>query len=188
VSRRAAALVFVAGLVLTVSVSGCGAVRGLLDTERALERAGFEQVNLAVDRNGPVEWVRVEARQARSHDNPNDAAAEVVWKEFPFRFDRLSVFVAPATPRSYSRTELEQRFGPRPRGLDDDSFEDSLRRTGIVVLVVVAVAFVGFLAIVVVTIVLVVRAQRRRRAPLQTGPWIPPPGSGGVPPPPAPPG
>ena len=182
--RFAPTLALVLGLVAVTAASGCGAVRGLLDTERALKRAGFERVHLNVDSRGPIDTIRVEARQARSHDNPNDAAAEVVWKEFPFRFDQLDVFVSSQPPRSYSRAELEGLYGPRPRGLDDKSLEDSLKRTGIAVLIVVAVAFVGFLAIVIVTIVLVVRSQQKRRSQLQTGPWIPPPGSGGAPPPP----
>jgi hypothetical protein len=187
--RRLAATV--ALVLVAVTAPGCGAVRGLLDTERALKRAGFERVNINVDSNGPVDVVQVQARQSRAHENPNDAVAEVVWTEFPFRFDRLNVFVTSAAPRSYSRADLEARFGARPPGLDDKSLEDSLRRTGIAVLIVLAVAFVGFLVIVVVTIVLVVRAQRKRRAQIQTGPWIPPPGppgAGGPPFAPPPPG
>jgi hypothetical protein len=178
--------VLAVALALVVVATGCAAVRGLLDTERALRRAGFERVDISVDSRGPDDTVQVTARQARAHEDPNGAVAGVVWREFPFRFDRLDVFVTSVPARSYSREELVGRFGPRPAHLDQRSLEDSIRRTGLVVAVAVAVAFFGFLAIVIVTVVLVVRSQRKRRAPLQTGPWMPPPGMGGAPPPPSP--
>ena len=175
-SRRAPTLALAAVLGLVVATAGCGAVRGLLDTERALRRAGFERVHITVDNRGPEDTVQVTARQARVHEDPDGIVAGIVWREFPFRFDRVNVFVTSVSPRSYTREELEGRFGPRAARLDRRSLEDSIRRTGLVVLVVIAVAFFGFLAIVAVTIVLVVRAQRKRRGALQTGPWVPPPG------------
>jgi hypothetical protein len=190
VSKRAIAIA-VLMLAAIVALAGCKAVRGLIDTEEALQRAGFENIDITVD-DSSLEMVQVEAEQATPHDNPNDAVAEVVWKEFPFRFDRLNVFVSPEPSRSYSREELTGLFGERPPGLDDKSLEDSLRDTGIVVLVVLGIAFLGFLALVALTIVLVVRARRKRRAqaPTQWGPpgqWGPgpwgPPGQAQQPPP-----
>jgi hypothetical protein len=178
---------------LLVTLAGCKAVRGLVDTENALERAGFEKIDISID-DSALEIVRVEAEQARSHDNPNDAAAEVVWKEFPFRFDRLDVRVTPEAPSSYGREELAGLFGERPGGLDDKSLGESLRDTGIVVLIVVGVAFLGFMALVILTIVLVIRSRRKRRAQMPPTQWGPPgagqwgpPGSGQAPPPPPPP-
>jgi hypothetical protein len=156
-------------LVLVALVAGgCRVVHGIVDTQRALRRAGFDHVGIKVE-HGDLDVVRIEARETRAHDRPNDAIAEVVWREFPFRFDRVDVDVARTPSRSYDRTELRELFGTRRASLDDESLEHSLRRTGVIVLVVIGVAFVGFAAVVITTIVLVVRAQHRRRQGPQPG-------------------
>ena len=70
----------------------------------------------------------------------------------------------------FTRSDLQERFGPRPPGTDKSLAKDVIRTLGIVA--AIGVVFVG---VVVLIVVLAVRSSRRRRPP-------PPPGWYGGPP------
>jgi hypothetical protein len=163
---RRHALVLVAAVVL---LAGCELATGTVRTATELERAGIRNPNLDYKRSGVVTLDYDADPNPLEVRDEQDRAAAVIWRNLPFRIERITVTSdsgAFPSRRDYPRALLEQRLGPRPAGLDR-SVSDIARRTG---LIAVAVALV-VLVLIVVVIVLVVRAVRRRPAPQPAGPW-----------------
>ena len=120
-----------------------------------------------------------------------DKAAAIIWRNLPFRIDRIVVTADGGgfpSRRVYPRALLEQQLGPRPASLDR-SVSDIARRATLIAVVVALV----LLVLIVVVILLVVRAVRRP-TPQPAGAWAqgPNPQPWGQPgwgqPPPPPPG
>jgi hypothetical protein len=150
-------------------LAGCELATGTVRTATELQDAGISnpdiqysdgEARLEYDPStGPLERLREQ-----------DRAAEIIWRNLPFRLDTITVAARDQSglvgERDYSRAVLEARFGPRPAGLDR-SPGDIARR---VLLWASVAGFVVLLAVVVI-IVLVVRAVRRRPAPPPAGAW-----------------
>jgi hypothetical protein len=181
-------------------LAGCELATGTVRTASQLQDAGIRNPNLQYD-NG-VATLRYDADpnplEARTEQ---DRAAAIIWRNLPFRIDRITVIADGSFPnrRDYPRALLEQELGPRPANLDRSVADIARRAT----LIAVAVALV-LMVLVVVVIVLVMRAVRRRPTPQAAGAWPqggapqpwgqpgwgqPPPGQQpwGQPPPPPPP-
>ena len=172
--RRLVAVIALAALV--VFVPSCGTVRSTIDVLRTMRSDGYHNINVRFDSSNGFDTVVVRASGGPSED-PVGRAAEIVWTTFKFKFDQIDVSVN-GDRHLFSRSELQERFGPRPSGLDKDLAKDVFRTIGIVA--AIGVVFVG---IVVLIIVLVVRNSRRKRPPPPPG-WYG--GYGGPPPPPPP--
>ena len=156
--------------VVTVLVAGCSFASGMIRTLSALSDAGIHnpdisggsnRVTLTYDSNAGASGVRHE----------QDRAAEVIWDNFPLRFSELTVIARTPTTGSadeqtYSRSDLEEEFGPRPPGLDNTTgdVEEAARSTVRNVVIGLIIGGTVLLALVVLVIVLVVRAARRRPA------------------------
>ena len=152
-----------------VLLAGCDLATGTVRTATELRDAGIRNPDLQYDNGvarvefdptgGPAEALR-----------EGNRAAEVIWRNLPFRVDRITVTARGQdslfAQRSYSRSDLEARFGPRPAGLDQ-SPGDIARR----VLLWASIAGLLLLLVVVLIIVLVVRAVRRRPPPQPAGTW-----------------
>jgi hypothetical protein len=150
-------------------LAGCDLATGTVRTATELRDAGIRNPDLQYDNGvarvefdpagGPAEGLREQQR-----------AAEVIWRNLPFRVDRITVTARGQdslfAQRTFSRAELEARFGPRPAGLDH-SPGDIARR----VLLWASIAGLLLLLIVVLIVVLVVRAVRRRPPPQPAGAW-----------------
>ena len=150
------------------ALTGCELATGTVRTATELQDAGIRDPNLQYEDG--VARLEYDADpnpfQARAEQ---DRAAEVIWRNLPFRIDRISVRSSSSdfpARREYPRAVLEQRFGPRPDNLDR-SASDIARRAVLIAGVVALVV----LAAVVLIIVLVVRAVRRRPTPQPGGPW-----------------
>ena len=165
-------LVLVAAAIL---LTGCELATGTVRTATQLRDAGIRNPDLHYD-NG-VATLRYDADpnplEARAEQ---DRAATIIWRNLPFRIDRITVVADGAFPnrRDYPRALLEQQLGPRPARLDRSVADIARRAT----LIAVAVALV-LLVLIVVVILLVVRAVRRQPTPQPAG-WP----QGGTPPPP----
>jgi hypothetical protein len=154
-------------LAAAVLLAGCELATGTVRTASQLQDAGIRNPNLQYD-NG-VATLRYDA-----DPNPLDARAEqdraaaIIWRNLPFRIDRITVIADGAFPnrRDYPRALLEQELGPRPANLDRSVADIARRAT----LIAVAVALV-LMVLVVVVIVLVMRAVRRRPSPQPAGAW-----------------
>jgi len=190
--RRWHALALVA--LAAALLAGCDLATGTLRTATELEKAGLRNPNLQYD--GGTATLEYDA-----DPNPLDARAEqdqaaaIIWRNLPFRVERVTVVArgGEVPSRDYPRAELQQQLGPRPAGLDR-SVEDIARRATLIAVVVSLVVLV----LVIVVILLVVRAVRRRPTPQPAGPWAqpgapqpwgqpgPPPGWGQPAPPPPP--
>jgi hypothetical protein len=150
-------------------LAGCDLATGTVRTATELRDAGIRNPDLQYDNGvarvefdpagGPVEALR-----------EGNRAAEVIWRNLPFRVDRITVTARGQdslfAQRTYARADLEARFGPRPAGLDQ-SPGDIARR----VLLWASIAGLLLLLVVVLIIVLVVRAVRRRPPPQPAGTW-----------------
>jgi hypothetical protein len=175
---RLAVALAVVGLVL---LAGCTTIRGLIDTENALGRAGFTEVDVNFSSNNGFDQVEVGLRPPSRELTDTDAdareAARVVWTTFPLRFDLLRLeLLGPGQPDiiTYTYSELEEILGPRPPGLDDKELGDDVVRAGVGVAVVLAIGGLLFTVAVVLAIVFGLRASRRRKSVVPP-PWPPAP-------------
>jgi hypothetical protein len=173
--RRVAAGALLTGIVL---LTACTTIRGLVDTEDALKRAGFTEVDVGFSSAEGFDQVEVTVGPASSEGGPDaqaDQAATVVWTTFPLRFDLLRVeLLAPyqGAVTTYTYGEMEEIFGPRPPGLDDKELGDDVVRTGVIVAAVLVGGGLLFVAAATLAIVLGVRASRRRKS-VTPPPWPP---------------
>jgi hypothetical protein len=172
-------------VVVVVLLGGCQTASGYVGTLIELDSAGIsnpsisssgDQVRLAYDSTAPADELTEEENRA----------AEVIWKHLPLRFSSLEVDPRRelGVPRTYSRTELEGRFGPRPAGLDKGSgdIEQDFRNTWRNVVRGVLIGLTTLLLLVVLVIVLVVRAVRRRGPTPPAAGWPATATAGGPPP------
>jgi hypothetical protein len=161
--RRALAMLVAAAAFL---LAGCELATGTVRTATELQQAGIGNPNLNYDGGtASLDYDPDPALEARAEQ---DRAAAIIWRNLPFRIERIVVTPSGGLvpPRQYPRAELEQRLGPRPADLDR-SVEDIARRATLIAVVVALVALV----LIILVIVLVVRAVRRRPAPQPTGAW-----------------
>lgn len=182
---------------IALLLAGCGLVGGLAETQRALEREGYDGVSIDIEQHNTTTSLRVrytsraETREARVQEITD--VAETVWTTAPLRFDELQVQASvptgttDATASTFTRAQLVEQFGDRPATLQENDVED----VGRSVLRWLAVGGLLFLAGVATLIAVLVRGRRRRTAAL-SGPWgqVPPawPAPPGSPPsPPSPP-
>ena len=180
-------------LAAAILLAGCELATGTVRTATRLQDAGISNPNLHY--NDGVATLEYDA-----DPNPLDARAEqdraaaIIWRNLPFRIDRITVLGdggAFPSRRDYPRALLEQQLGPRPAGLDRSVTDIARRAT----LIAVAVALV-LMVLIVVVILLVMRAVRARPTPQPADAWAqggapqpwgqPPPGQpwGQQPPPP----
>jgi hypothetical protein len=142
-----------------VALAGCGRAEGVADTRRALEGAGYQQVDIDLRARGGIGVVRVEA----AGGPPSERAAQVVWDTLPVRFDQLVVALGDATtPFSYE--ELSRRFGPRDRSLDGKQVDEQVVRSGLRLMLLLSAGALASVALVTVLALAVVRTARRARA------------------------
>jgi hypothetical protein len=162
--RRALAMLVAAAAFL---LAGCELATGTVRTATELQQAGIGNPNLnydggtaSLDYDPDPDPLEARAEQ--------DRAAAIIWRNLPFRIDRIVVTPSGGLvpPRQYPRAELEQVLGPRPADLDR-SVEDIARRATLIAAVVALVVLV----LIILVIVLVVRAVRRRPTPQPAGPW-----------------
>jgi hypothetical protein len=170
VGRRV--LVALAALAVASAATGCGAIRDTVRTQNALKRAGFRDAG--VDWYGEdgldileVWWTaRAETTEALADESM--AAARVVWRVAPIRFDAVRTY--PDTPflgdqtdaqRTFPRSTLEEEFGPRPAGLDRSLYD--VLQVGHY-LRWAAFGAVLFLSSAALVVWLVLRSSRRGRA------------------------
>jgi hypothetical protein len=161
--------------VAMVVLAGCEFATGTVRTVTELQEAGIRNPNLQFnDDVATLEYDSSTGPLDRAAEQ--DRAAEVIWKNLPFRVERISIRARGDgildIERSYSRPALEELFGPRPSGLDR-SPADAVRRA----VVIAGIGGLVVLAAVVLIIVLVVRAVRNRPAVQPAGGQAPPPWS-----------
>jgi hypothetical protein len=188
-ARRWAPAVVVIGLVLLLV--GCTTVRGLIDTENALRRAGYTDVDLGFDSANGFDQITLTVRPELTGDLPSgsdadieadadaeaERAARVVWTSFGLRFDLLRVkLLGPhdGYSNTYTYSEMREIFGARPAGMDDKELGDDVVRTGVGIAIVLVVGGLLFTGAVVVAIVFGVRSSRRRKS-VTPPPWPPQP-------------
>jgi hypothetical protein len=172
--------VVTAGLA-AVLLASCSGITTVIDTQRALENAGFSSVSVSPKptSNNLSVSVTVPGTPAES-----DAvrAASVVWQNFHERFDVLSVTVhgsGPSVHQEFTIAQLTEQFGARNPDWNSSSVATGTRNVGFLVLGVLG----GVLVIVVLIIVGVQRRKRRRRSQGPGGgPWPGGPPPGGWPP------
>ena len=152
---RRAALVALALLVC----AACGRAEGVADTRRALEGAGFTEVDVTVRSGGGIDVVRVDAQGGEP-----DEAAEVVWDTLPVRFDQLVVALGPSAA-SYGYEGLVERFGARNPDLDRKQVSDQVVRDSLDLMLWLTLAALLSVGGVVALGLLVLRTSRRTRRP-----------------------
>ncbi len=175
-------------LVGLLLLAGCTTIRGLIDTEEALQEAGFTEVEVDFSSAEGFDQVEIALRPASGSALPPpsfegaaadtaEEAARIVWTVFPLRFDlvRIELLGPPdGFVTTYTYSEMAEIFGPRSPELDEKELGDDVVRAGVGVAIVLAVGGLLFLAAVVLAIVFGVRASRQRAARTPP-PWPPVP-------------
>jgi hypothetical protein len=170
---RGAVLTALAAAALAVVLSGCAPLSAVLDSERALQDAGYQSVGVSFHFATAGEVLDASVRvSAPATISAVQNVASIVWQHFHERFDFLDVTVhgttavlgggAAATLRmTYSFAELTSDFGARNPSWNKTTIGSGLRRGAIEAgLAVVAVA-----AVIVGIVVL----NRRRRPAMPVG-------------------
>jgi hypothetical protein len=161
-----------------LAMVGCGRAEGVADTRRALEAAGFTEVDVGVRSGGGIDVVRVDAM-----GGDPDRAAEVVWDTMPVRFDQLLVTLGPSGPTSgnsgsrassYGYQTLVERFGARDLDLDRKQLSDQVVRDGLDLMLLLSLGAVLSVGGVVALGLLLLRTARRGRPDQAEGPTSPP--------------
>ncbi len=152
----------VAFVACLLALAGCGRAQAVADTRRALERAGFRDVDISLRAGGGIGVARVSAG-AGGTPPPADEAAKAAWSTLPVRFDQLVVAIGDATT-SFSYDELERRFGPRDPALDGRQVDDAVVRSGLKLMLLLTGAAVVSVGVVVALGLAAVRAAKRTRA------------------------
>jgi len=181
---RTKAAGLVAAIVVVLGLVACGTVRASYRTDKALQRSGFTGANVSTHHENGLTTVIVRYRASASSRAELLNAAGIVWRNFDLRFDAVEV-QSTNSDVAFNRSDLQERFGPRPAGFDKRSVGNDLVRTGRTAAIVGAVVGGFFLILVVVAVVLIVHfvRKRKRNAPA-AGPgvpqygWGPPPSSG----------
>ena len=142
-----------------LALAGCGRAEGLADTRRALEGAGYAEVDVNVRSGGGIDVVRVDAAGAEP-----DRAAQVVWTTLPVRFDQLVVSLG-REASNYGYEGLAERFGPRDPDLDRKQLSDQVVRDGLDLMLLLTLGAVLSVGGVVVLGLLLLRTARRGWGP-----------------------
>ncbi len=170
-------------MVAALLLAGCAQVAGTARTIKALEDMGIRQTSLNVQSTNGTTTVRLhyrsEQQDVRAYRDEVRSVEEVVWKQLPVRFDLLDIQadaprlggVEPVVTERVTRAELQDRFGPRPAGMDRDATRSILLGLGVFGLAVLLVV-----GLVVLVIVRLVRRGRSRPDPGTPGWGSPPPG------------
>ncbi len=155
--RGRAAGVLVAVLAALVLATSCSTIRILIDLDSDLKDAGYSDVHVHTNETNGYSVVRIEA----SGGPKPERAAEVVWKQFPRRVDQV-VVTTNSQQQSFTRSEMRQRFGPRPSGYDDKSIDSDLR-SGVITALLIAGGVVVVVGGLILFIVLKVSSNKRKR-------------------------
>ena len=161
-----------AAVLLLFGATGCAGIEAIVETEEALVDAGFADATVDWSSENGVETVGVywaaRATTAEALTRESLAAAEVIWRVAPVRFDvvRTDPYVEYSEDRfnslrTFPRDQLERELGPRPEGLDRSVGD--LLRVGHYVRWAIG-GIVAFLASAMLIVVLVLRSSRRGRA------------------------
>jgi len=185
-ARRLLGKVFAASAALVMIATGCTVVKGTISTLQALDRAGFGSPGM--DSLGGDTYVVTVSKDTEDLNAAATDAAGVVWRNLPFRIERLEVkcgngFGGTGTFTA-DRSELENRFGSRDPDLDRGLQRSDLRTVAGVIAAVVIGGLILLAGIVILIVVLIRRSRRRGPPP---GTWGGPPGwetRGPQPPPP----
>ncbi len=149
----------VAGLLLLV-LTGCGRAEGVADTRRALEAAGYADVDIDLRAGSGIGVARVTVTPGGP---PADTAAGVVWRTLPVRFDQLIVAIGDATtPFSYE--ELTGRLGPRDPSLDGKQVDEQVVRSGLRLMLLLSAGAILSVGFVIVTALAGIRAVKKARS------------------------
>ena len=149
----------VAALAL-VFLAGCGRAQGVADTRRALEGAGYREVDVDLRAGSGIGVARVDV--AAGGPAP-ETAARVIWETLPVTFDQLIV-AAGGAPTPFSYEELARRFGPRDPSLDGKQIDEQVVRSGLRLMLLLSAGALLSVGFVVVTALAGIRAVRKARA------------------------
>jgi hypothetical protein len=155
--RRLVALV-----ACVLALAACGRAQGVADTRRALERAGYRDVDISLRTGGGIGVARVEAG-AGGTPPPAEQAAEIAWSTLPVRFDQLVVVIGDGST-SFGYDDLERRFGPRDPSLDGRQVDDEVVKSGLKLMLLLTGAAVVSVGVVVALGLAAVRAAKRARS------------------------
>jgi hypothetical protein len=155
VSRRLAL-----ALVAVLALAGCGRAQGVDDTRRALEDAGYREVDVDLRGASGIGIARVSTAPSGP---PPETAAKVVWETLPVSFDQLIVAIGGVrTPFSYE--ELTGRFGARDASLEGKQIDEQVVRSGLKLMLLLSAGALLSVGFVVVTALAGMRAIKKARA------------------------
>jgi uncharacterized protein YceK len=156
-----------AALALTVLLSGCGFITGLLHTTQDLESAGYANANVNYSSSqssaGSLVAVSVDpAKDGGGLDAQAHQVASIIWQNLPGYFNVLRITVRGVGTRVFNHGQLVSTLGPRPNNLDSQSVSAEVKHDGIVIAAIGIVALLLVVALIIVVVVLLRRGRRNR--------------------------
>jgi hypothetical protein len=170
VPRGKRGLLPVALALLAVLLAGCTLVKGAVETQQDIEALGVTDVSVSSDTTNGNTTLKIGYTSAKTDEQSvgqeTGQIQRTAWTKFPAPFDVMEVTVrAPQAGPGGSgvvtatRAELEEAFGPRPAGLDEDPRGEVLG--GLLIFGLVMLLF--FILVIVLIVVLVRRSRRKKR-------------------------
>jgi len=165
---RTAALAAV--IVLGLALGGCSVLQATYPTSQALDEEGFRSA--AFKEGDGDTWVVTVEKDVDDLDAGAADAAGVVWRELPYRVERLEVRCGNGFGGKGAfeaeRAELERRFGARDPDLDrgPEGWSASAITAVLIGLVVVGLVVLGGIGLVIVA---AARRSRQQRPPPTAG-------------------
>ncbi len=162
--RRTLTAAILALVAAAALLAGCSALSALLDTQQALQDAGYQSVHVGFHTNGSADDIDVSVTVSAAPSQADAVnVASVVWARLHERFDFLDVTVhgtGSAVTNDFSFDELQQMFGPRNPSWNQTTVAAGNQQLGFIIIGVLAA-----IALAIVAGAVFFTRRRRRRAP-----------------------
>lgn len=136
-------------VLLMLTLVGCSAITNIVDLETALDEGGYSSNRARLDTTNGHSVMNVTILSAGTTDAAAaEDIAEIVWTNYPERYDELRISINGETALSATEADLIDRFGEHPPGFLDEQHDESDFTPVIIVTLVAALLLAGLVFLV----------------------------------------